>query len=227
MSARAIVVAIDGPAGAGKSTVAKRVAEVLGLKYLDTGAMYRCVGLLAIRAGLTDQDGDRAAELARESEITFGDGVPPRVLLNGEDVSDLIRTPELSHWASALSAHSAVRNVLATQQKEIVAEGGYVLEGRDTTSVVAPNAEVKVYLTASIEERADRRRKEMLQKGEDIELNVLMAQIAERDSRDINRADSPLRRVHDALAIETFGLTPDEVAEKIIERARVVTALNS
>ena len=227
MSGRAIVIAIDGPAGAGKSTVAKRVAQALDLKYLDTGAMYRCVGLLAIRAGLTDQDGDRAAELARASQITFGPGATPRVFLDGEDVSDLIRTPELSHWASALSAHSAVRQVLATQQKEIVSQGGYVLEGRDTTSVVAPDAEVKVYLTASIEERAERRRKELEAKGHAMDVNELMAQISERDSRDINRADSPLRRVHDALAIETFGLMPEEVADKIIERARAVTALNS
>ncbi len=224
MSGKAITVAIDGPAGAGKSTVAKQVAKALGLRYLDTGAMYRCVALLASRAGLGAEDGEAAASLATESQIAFGAGDPPAILLNDEDVSSQIRSMEMSNLASALSAHPAVRHVLANQQIAIVAEGGYVLEGRDTTSVVAPNAEVKVYLTASIEERAERRRKELVAKGESVGLNELMRQIAERDARDINRADSPLTRVPDALAIETFGLTPEQVAEIIIAKARSVTS---
>lgn len=222
-TARDIVVAIDGPAGAGKSTVAKIVARRLGLRYLDTGAMYRCVALLASREGLGPNEAEQVATLAEPSEIRFGDGDPQPVYLNGEEVTLLIRTPELSQLASALSAHSAIRQVLARRQMMIVAEGGYVLEGRDTTSVVAPNAEVKVYLTASIEERAERRRKEMEARGESVDLNDLMKQIAERDARDINRADSPLRRVPDALAVETYGLTPEQVAEKIIERALSVS----
>lgn len=222
-TARDIVVAIDGPAGAGKSTVAKIVAQRLGLRYLDTGAMYRCVALLASREGLGPEQAEQVATLAEPSEIRFGDGDPQPVYLNGEEVTLLIRTPELSQLASALSAHSAIRQVLARRQMKIVAEGGYVLEGRDTTSVVAPNAEVKVYLTASIEERAERRRKEMEARGESVDLNDLMKQIAERDARDINRADSPLRRVPDALAVETYGLTPEQVAEKIIERALSVS----
>ncbi len=223
MSDRQIVVAIDGPAGAGKSTVAKLVARALNLKYLDTGAMYRCVALLATRADLEESQADQVAAIAEKSVIEFGAGEPQRVILDGEDVTDLIRTPEMSHLASALSAHSAIRKILASRQTAIVAQGGYVLEGRDTTSVVAPDAEVKVYLTASIEERAERRRLELGAKGTELELNDLMAQIAERDSRDINRQDSPLRRVPDALAIETFGLTPQQVADLIIARAQNVT----
>lgn len=220
MSTRPIVVAIDGPAGAGKSTVAKMVASALGLRYLDTGAMYRCVALLAKRAGLTENDGEEAAALAERSKIKF---LPDAVLLDGEDVTKAIRTPELAHLASALSAKPAIRKVLASRQRQIILEGGYVLEGRDTTSVVAPDAEVKVYLTASIEERAERRRKEMIAAGHEASLGELIKQIAERDARDMNRSDSPLIRVPDALAIETYGLTTQEVASKIIERARSVT----
>lgn len=221
---KAITVAIDGPAGAGKSTVAKMVAKALGLKMLDTGAMYRCAALLAARNGLGAQDGDAVAEHLKESQIQFEEGAPIRVILNGEEVTGAIRTPEMSDLASALSAHPPIRAILAEQQKQIVAQGGYVLEGRDTTSVVAPHAEVKVYLTASIEERAERRWKELHAKGMPVEIDELIRQIAERDARDMNRADSPLRRVPDALVVETFGLTPEEVAQRIIERARAVAS---
>lgn len=223
MSTRPIVIAIDGPAGAGKSTVAKIVAAELGLSYLDTGAMYRCVALLAKRAGLGEGDAEEVAALAERSKIKF---LPDAVLLDGEDVTKAIRTPDLANLASALSAKPAIRKVLASRQRQIILEGGYVLEGRDTTSVVAVDAEVKVYLTASIEERAERRRSELVATGHEVTLGELMKQIAERDARDMNRPDSPLIRVPDALAIETYGLTPRQVAEKIIERARSVTTLN-
>ncbi|MBL8059312.1 MAG: (d)CMP kinase [Chthonomonas sp.] len=217
------MIAIDGPAGAGKSTVAKIVAAELGLSYLDTGAMYRCVALLAKRAGLGEGDAEEVAALAERSKIKF---LPDAVLLDGEDVTKAIRTPDLANLASALSAKPAIRKVLASRQRQIILEGGYVLEGRDTTSVVAVDAEVKVYLTASIEERAERRRSELVATGHEVTLGELMKQIAERDARDMNRPDSPLIRVPDALAIETYGLTPRQVAEKIIERARSVTTLN-
>lgn len=219
-----IVVAIDGPAGAGKSTVAKLVAHELGLRYLDTGAMYRCVALLAERKGLGPEDGSEAAEIAKMCHVEFGDGDPQPVFLNGENVTQLIRTPELSELASALSAHSEVRAILAAQQKEIVNRGGCVLEGRDTTSVTAIHAEVKIFLTASLEERAIRRQKELEARGVPVDYSDLLKQIAERDHRDYTRADSPLTKVPDAHVVETFGLTPQQVAEAIVLIARTVTA---
>jgi len=220
MMEKRIVVAMDGPAGAGKSTVAKMVASALGLKVLDTGAMYRCVALLVQRAGLTSEHGNEAADLARLATIEFEEGDIQRVILNGEDVSDLIRTPEISNFASSLSAFPSVRQVLVEQQKKIIEAGGYVLEGRDTTTVIAPDAQVKVYLTASIEERANRRHKELSEKGDSVDYDLLVKQIAERDARDMNREESPLRKAPGALAIETYGMTPEEVAAKIIGVAR-------
>lgn len=217
------MVAIDGPAGAGKSTVAKLVAKELGLHYLDTGAMYRCVALLAQRLGILAHEGQRAADVAKSCHIEFGDGDPQSVLLNGEDVTQLIRTPELSELASALSAHSDVRAILAAEQIDIVNRGGCVLEGRDTTSVTAKNAEVKIFLTASLEERAIRRQKELEARGMTVDYSELLKQIAERDHRDYTRADSPLTKVPDAHVVETFGLTPAQVAEAIVRIARSVT----
>jgi cytidylate kinase len=142
--------------------------------------------------------------------------------MNGSDVSSDIRLPEISDLASALSAIPGVRRILGSQQQAFIEAGGYVLEGRDTTSVIAPNAEVKVYLTASIEERAERRFKELKSRGMHVPLEDLAKQIAERDARDMNRADSPLKRVPDALAIETYGMTPQQVAQKIVDHARTL-----
>jgi len=209
------VIAIDGPAGAGKSTVAKMLASRLGLHYLDTGAMYRCLALAASRNGLGAEQGDAAAALCQTLDIHFGDGDPQPVFLNNEDVTRLIRTPEIAELASALSAHSPVRAVLANRQKEIVAQGGYTLEGRDTTTVVAPNATLKVFLTASLEERTNRRLKELEAKGSAPEANELARQISERDHRDRTRDDSPLTQAPDAVLVETYGLTPEQVVEQI------------
>ncbi len=211
-----LVIAIDGPAGAGKSTVAKALAKELGLKYLDTGAMYRALALAAQRASLTANDGDQAAQLAGAIEISFGSGDPLPVLLNGEDVGQLIRTPEIGEFASALSTHSGVRRELVKRQQAMVAEGGYTLEGRDVTTVVAPNAQVKVYLTASLEERAKRRHVEMQTKGQDTpEYSDLRKQIQTRDHRDITREDSPLMVAPGATLIESGGMTIDEVVQRI------------
>lgn len=211
-----LVIAIDGPAGAGKSTVAKALAKDLGLKYLDTGAMYRTLALAASRAGLSASDGDRAAEIAEKIQIAFGEGEPPPVLLNGEDVSSQIRTPEIAELASALSTHSGVRRELVKRQQDMVAMGGYTLEGRDVTTVVAPNAQVKVYLTASLEERAKRRHLEMASKGDDApEFSDLRKQIQTRDHRDITREDSPLMVAPGATLIESGGMTIAEVVDKI------------
>jgi len=215
-----LVVAIDGPAGAGKSTVAKLVASQLGLRYLDTGAMYRAFAFVASRAGIGREDQAGAEALAATVQVSFGPGEPQRVIINGEDVTDSIRTPEISDLASALSVLPGVRRALVEQQKQIVAGGGVVLEGRDTTSVIAPDAEVKVFLTASLEERAIRRAKELQQRGSEVPLEELTRQIAERDHRDYTRDNSPLVRVPGVHVLETYGLAPAEVANVIIAIAK-------
>jgi cytidylate kinase len=215
-----LVIAIDGPAGAGKSTVAKRLAKSLGLRYLDTGAMYRALALKAQRAGLGPDDGIEAGKLGESTSIEFGTGDPQLVLLDGENVTDLIRTLEIGELASALSAHTPVRRVLAKAQQELVREGGFTLEGRDVTTVIAPNAQVKVFLTASLEERARRRHEELLGKGQQSDLAAVTAMIAERDHRDSTRADSPLSIAPGSVVIDSSDLTVDEVVEQIETLAR-------
>ncbi|MGN6188936.1 MAG: (d)CMP kinase [Conexibacter sp.] len=203
-----MVVAIDGPAGAGKSTVARAVAATLGFTYLDSGAMYRCVGLAA-------RESERPpAELAAELRIELG----ARVLCDGRDVTDAIRTPEVSAAASEVAADPAVRAAVVEQQRRIVADGDWVAEGRDIGTVVAPDAAVKVFLTASAEERARRRAAQI---GADVE--TVRREQAIRDERDITREHSPLTAAPDAVALDTTGLTQDEVIARVValvQRAR-------
>jgi CMP/dCMP kinase len=203
-----MVVAIDGPAGAGKSSVARAVAEELGFTYLDSGAMYRCVGLAAAERGLAP------ADVAPALRIELGE----RVLLDGRDVSELIRTPEASEAASRAAADPAVRTAVVAQQRRLVADGDWVAEGRDIGTVVAPEAAVKVFLTASPEERA-RRRAEQL--GADVA--TVRAEQAIRDERDTTRAHSPLVAADDAVALDTTGLSLAEVVARVaalVQRAR-------
>jgi CMP/dCMP kinase len=197
-----MVVAIDGPAGAGKSTVARAAARALGFTYLDSGAMYRAVGLMTNRQG--GPPADRAAEL----DIRLGD----RVLANGEDVTDAIRTPEVSEAASKVATDPAVRKALVRKQRELLASGDWVAEGRDIGTVVAPDAKVKVFLTASPEERARRRADEL---GTDVE-TVLRDQ-ALRDAQDRDREHSPLTLAPGAVELDTSGLSVDEVVRRVVE----------
>jgi cytidylate kinase len=197
-----MVIAIDGPAGAGKSTVARAVAERLGYTYLDTGAMYRCVALLAT------EDGDsEPAELAEAATIVLGD----RVLLNGRDVTEAIRTPAVSEASSRVSADIGVRMALVRKQQEILQGGDWVAEGRDIGTVVCPNAAVKVFLTASAEVRAQRRAEEL---GLPVE-EVLAAQLA-RDERDERREHSPLIAANDAVPVDTSELDLEGVIGQIL-----------
>jgi CMP/dCMP kinase len=197
-----MVVAIDGPAGAGKSTVARAAARALGFTYLDSGAMYRAVGLMAQRHG------GAASERAEEVDIRLGD----RVLVNGEDVTEAIRTPEVSEAASKVATNPAVREALVKKQRELLSNGDWVAEGRDIGTVVAPDAAVKVFLTASPEERARRRAEEL---GTDTQ-TVLKDQ-ALRDAQDMEREYSPLIAAPGAVELDTSGLSVDEVVDRVVE----------
>lgn len=210
-----LVIAIDGPAGAGKSTVAKQLARELGLRFLDTGAMYRALSVKCRRLGLTPADGEQAAEIGQTTVITFGEGDPQRVFLDGEDVTEAIREPEIGDFASALSVHTPVRRLLAKLQREIVEGGGVTLEGRDTTTVTAFDAPVRVFLTASLEERARRRTAELQAKGMEVDHEVILIQIQERDERDSSRADSPLQVAEGVVVIDSDGMTIDEVVARV------------
>jgi cytidylate kinase len=196
-----LLIAIDGPAGAGKSTVARAVAARLGFTYLDSGAMYRCVGLLSL-----DKPAEPPGQLARGARIELGE----RVLLDGRDVSETIRTPEVAQAASLVAADLEVRQALVAKQHELIARGDWVAEGRDIGTVVAPHAEVKVFLTASPQERARRRAVEL---GQDPA--AVLAEQTQRDERDSVRQHSPLVPAADAIQLDTTGLTPAEVVERI------------
>ncbi|HEX8985394.1 MAG TPA: (d)CMP kinase [Bryobacteraceae bacterium] len=211
-----MIVAIDGPAGAGKSTIARRVAARLGAVYIDTGAMYRAVGLAALRA-YTDLPGAGELEaLALGSDIRFEAG-SSRVLLNGEDVTGAIRRPEISAAASKVSAVPAVRRVLVAKQRQMGSAGSVVMEGRDIGTVVFPDAELKVFLDADPDIRAARRVRELEEKGQAPRPSQVAEEIRERDHRDSTRADSPLVCAPDAIRLDTTALSLDQVESAILE----------
>ena len=207
-----MVIAIDGPAGAGKSTVARGVADALGFTYLDSGAMYRCVALAALDRRLDLDDGERLGELAWRLVIDFDGGT---ITLDGEEVGGRIRSPEVTVAASRVSVHPQVRQAMVKRQRELIAAGRYVAEGRDIGTVVSPDSPLKVFLTASVEERARRRASET---GEPIE--AVREAMGARDERDSSREHGALRAAEDSLALDTTGLTPDQVIARIVELAR-------
>ena len=224
-------VAIDGPAGAGKSTIGALVAERLGYLFLDTGAMYRAVALAAMRRGIDPDDGPRLTQLAREIRVAIGpptvrDGRAYTVLLDGADVTWAIRAPEIDKIVSQVARVPYVRDVLVEQQREMASRGRIVMVGRDIGSVVLPDAERKVFLTASAAERARRREEELAARGETRSRNELLAEILRRDELDSTRAVAPLKAAPDAILVETDGLSVREALERVlgvVERRTIAT----
>ena len=216
-----IVVAIDGPAGSGKSTTAREVAKRLGYLYLDTGAMYRTLALSVLASKIDPDNELEVSAHARQIEIAFEvRGGHQRVLKDGEDVTERIRTPVVSDAASRVAVHPSVREILISRQRLIGKDGGIVLEGRDTGSVVFPQAKLKVFLVADVEERARRRQEEMALKGESAELSVLRLQIRERDTRDketqLRSGEWPAR---DAIQVDTTGLAIEDQVKRVLTLA--------
>lgn len=213
-----IQVAIDGPASAGKSTVAKIVAKKLHFIYCDTGAMYRSVTFAALKNHVKLDDDQALKELLKTIEIRFVPAEPEqRVFVNDEEVTQAIRTPEITNNVSLVSAQPSVRAELTKRQQEIAEAGGIVMDGRDIGTTVLPNAEVKIFLVASVHERAVRRFKENQTKGIDTPLDVLEKEIEERDYKDSHREISPLTQAKDAVLVDTTSLTIDQVVDKILE----------
>jgi cytidylate kinase len=221
MSAKRVIVAIDGPAGVGKSTLAKRVADKLGFVYVNSGAMYRAVALWALRLGVATHDMHRLEQLAKEAKIELLPGEENRVLLNGEDVSEAIRELNVSQAASQISVIPAVRRALLQMQRDMAQKGSIVMEGRDIGSVVFPEAQVKIFLDADPIERAKRRALEL--HGHDEHLESVAQELQKRDQRDRTRAEAPLVQAPDAQLVDTTGRSLEEVEEIVLRlvRARV------
>jgi CMP/dCMP kinase len=218
---RKLIIAIDGPVGSGKSTLARRVAALMGYIYIDTGAMYRAVAMKALRRGVSFEAADDLAALAGSTRIDLRqqDGAQngaQQVLLDGEDVTVAIRTPEVAQAASKVAVVSGVRKVLVAEQRRAGERGGVVMEGRDIGSVVFPDAQLKIFLTASPEVRADRRWREHQEKGDSIDLARTLEEIQQRDRRDRERVTSPLVRAADAVVVDSTAMEPEEVVRLVV-----------
>ncbi|WP_107667684.1 bifunctional pantoate--beta-alanine ligase/(d)CMP kinase [Cyanothece sp. BG0011] len=219
------IIAIDGPAGAGKSTVTRRVAKALNFTYLDTGAMYRGMAWLVLHSGISVEDESAIAELVSQADLKFipsSDEQPPQVIINGENVTNAIRTPQVTALVSPISAYPAVRQKLVNYQQELGKLGGVVAEGRDIGTNVFPDAEVKIFLTASVQERARRRLLDFQAQGQDnLDLQQLEREIEQRDYRDSHRTLAPLRKANDAMELNTDDLTIEEVVNKIVHFCQI------
>ena len=215
---RSKVIAIDGPAAAGKSTIAQKVAQMLGYVYIDTGAMYRAVTLKALNQNIDVEDEETIAKMLQDTSIRLTND--KKVFLDGEDVTDAIRQPIVSQNVSAVSAHKFVRDELKRRQIEYAKTDNVVMDGRDIGTVVLPHAELKIFLVASVEERAERRYKENVEKGITADLELLKKEIAERDYKDSHRAVSPLKPAADAIHFDTTGVGIADVVAFIEEKAK-------
>lgn len=209
-----ITVAIDGPAGAGKSTLARRLAIKMGFLYIDTGAMYRAIALWAVRLGVATSDNHRLEQLATQSQIDFIAG-SNTVMLNSEDVTEAIRTPEIGEAASKVAQIPAVRRALVARQRQLASAASVVMEGRDIGTIVFPGADIKIFLDAVPETRAERRAREL-----DLPAAIISPQMEERDQRDRTRAEAPLVQAPDAVYVDTTGLTIDEVESALLKIIR-------
>jgi cytidylate kinase len=224
----AVVVAIDGPSGSGKSTLAKRLARELGFSYLDTGAMYRALALKMLKQGIEPEEDSRLAALLRQTEIELREQEGRlQVLLDGIDVAHLIRTPEVSQLASRASARKIVRERMMELQRAAAGKGPIVAEGRDIGTVIFPAAQVKIYLDATVAERARRRFEELRANGRQVSMEETVRELTERDRRDSERDLAPLRRAADAVAVDSSSLTADAVAARVLELVRLRVQENS
>lgn len=211
-------IAIDGPGGAGKSTIAKIIAKKLGIIYIDTGAMYRAVGLFAVRRGIDTLDSDALSKVLDEIEIDIENtGGEMHIFLCGEDVSDKIRTPEISMAASNVARSVPVRLKLVELQRKLAEKTSVIMDGRDIGSYVLPNADAKIYLTADVEDRAKRRYDELILKGEKVEFDDVLEDMKKRDFNDSNREFAPLCKAEDAVLVNTTGLELEDSVEKLFE----------
>lgn len=217
----AINIAIDGPAGAGKSSIAKLVSKELGYIYVDTGALYRTVGLYSIRKGIDTKDAEAVTATLKDIKVELGfvDGAQ-HVFLNGEDVSDAIRTPEASMGASNVSAIPAVRTFLFDLQRDIAKNNNCIMDGRDIGTVVLPDAQIKLFLTASPEARAERRYKELLEKGEKVDFQDVLDDINKRDYQDSHREIAPLKQAEDAILVDNSGCNLEEGTKLVLDIIR-------
>lgn len=215
-----IIIAIDGPAASGKSTTAREIAKKLGYIYIDSGAMYRAITLKALQASVPVENEEQVAELTRKVDLKFGRNHSRTVIyMDGEDVSDQIRTPIIDQKISPVAANPLVRKILVQKQQAIGKEGGVVMDGRDIGTVVFPQAELKIFMVASVQQRALRRQKELEQKGIKVDLDKIAADIEYRDRSDANRLHGPLKKAADAVEIDTTELTIPQQVEKIYQLA--------
>ena len=222
MSGQHFSIAIDGPSGAGRSTLSEQLARELGFLHVDTGAIYRTVGLAASRRGISKEDPQAIAGLLPELEISlqFGEDGTQRMLLNGEDVTQAIRMHEISAWASVVSAIPAVREFLLDMQRRLAREHNVIMDGRDIGTVVLPQADLKIYLTADPEDRARRRYLELVARGQQAEQAQILQDVLERDRRDMERTVAPLRRAEDAVLADTTGKSQEESFQLLLSLIR-------